>query len=185
MKASEFMTTWPTPLVFLQYKGIWDMQELYEVIVDFLRDYKFKVYEKMQRHRVAGPFGVERQYLFEGVANLEHYYQWIVTVDIETFDEHEVEVVTKDGQKRMMTKGRLWMRISGNVEGDFERIFEKSAFAAQLRNFYNKYIIKKKAEGVWWDTLHYNVVLKLHARIKEHLNMLSAQFEHRHFSGVH
>lgn len=185
MKESEFFKELGTPTVFLQYKGIWDMQDIYETVTDFLRENKFKLHERMQRHRVSGPFGVERMYILEGSRNVEHYYKWKVAVNIETFDEHDVEVVTKEGIKKKMAKGRMWMRISGSVETDYEKIFEKKAFYAHIRAFYNKYVIKKKMEGVWWDQLYYNIVLKLHSKLKERLKMLSEGFEHRYFSGVH
>lgn len=185
MDPKDFFKEIGTPTVFLQYKGVWDMQDLYETIADFMREHKFKLYEKMQRHRHPSPFGVERQYLLEGVRKVEEYYKWTVTVNIETFDEHEVDVVSKEGAKSKMSKGRMWMRINGVVETDYDKVFESKSFHAQLRNFYNKYLFKKKIEGVYWDELYYKVVLKIHAKIKERLKMVSEGFEHRHFSGVH
>ena len=184
MKAEEFYKELGTPTIFLEYKGLWDMQDLYETIADFLREHKFKLYERMQRHRTPSPFGSEREYRFEGVRKLEHYYKWTVNVSVETFDEHEVEVAAKEGPKKM-AKGRMLIRVSGSVETDYEKIFESKAFYAQIRNFYNKYVIRKRFEGIWWDELYYKIVMKLHGKIKERLKMVSEGFEHRHFSGVH
>ena len=87
--------------------------------------------------------------------------------------------------KKKMTKGRIWVQLSGKVETDYEKIWEKSAFLAQLKSFYNKYIMKKRYEGVWWDELYYNIVLSLHALIKERLKMTSEGYETRHHSRVH
>ena len=185
MKEEQFFKDAGTPEVFLQFKGIWDMQDIYETVADFMRENKFKFYEKFQRHRSPSPFGVERQHVLSGEREVEHYYKWTVNATLETFDEHDVEVVTKDGQKKTLTKGRLWVRIVGNVEMDFEGIYEKSAFTARLRNFYHNHVVKKKIEGVWWDQLYYHIVLKLHAKLKERLKMVSEGYEHRHFSGVH
>ncbi|MBI2131040.1 hypothetical protein HYU10_04700 [Candidatus Woesearchaeota archaeon] len=185
MKAEDFTTEAGTPTLFIQFKGIWDMQDVYATIADFLRRQKFKLHEKMQRHRAPSPFGAERQYLFEAERDTEDYYKWIVEVNIETFDEHEVEVVTKEGVKKTMTKGRMWVRVSGRVETDYDKMWEKTAFLAQLRNFYNKYVIRKTWEGVLWDEMYYNIVQKLHTVIKERLKMLSEGYEHRHFSRVH
>lgn len=187
MKPEEFIhfPDAATPPVFIQYKGIFDMQELYEAIADFFRQKKFRLYETLQRHRRPGPFGVENRYQFEARRKVEEYYEWVVTVAIETFDLHEVEVVSKDGTKKKMTKGRIWVNLYGTVEMDYEKLWEKSAFLAHLKGFYNKYIIKKKIEGVWWDELHYKIVLKLHALIKERLKMISEGYESKHMSGVH
>lgn len=175
----------PATPVYLQYKGIFDMQDLYESIADFFRQKKFKFYEIQQRHRRPGPFGSEILYQFKAVRKVEDYYQWVVELTIETFDVHDVDVVLKDGTRKKMTKGRLWLYLSGKVEHDYEKLWEKSAFLAHLKNFYNKYIVKKTAEGVWWDELQYRIVLRLHALIKERLKMASEGFETRHMPGVH
>ena len=174
-----------TPSVYVQYKGIFDMQDLYESIADFFRQKKFKFYEVQQRHRKPSPFGAEILYQFRATRKVEEHYQWVVDMSIETFDMHDVDVVLKDGTKKKMTKGRIWVQLYGNVEMDYEKTFEKSAFLSHLKNFYHKYVIKKKIEGVWWDELYYKIVLRLHALIQERLKMASEGFEFRHMGGVH
>ncbi len=174
-----------TPIVYVQYKGVLDMQDLLENIADFLKRKKFKFYEKQQRLRNPGPFGAEILHQFEAKRKVEDYYEWTVTVNIQTFDMHDIDVVLKDGTKKTMTKGRVWIQLYGACKVDYEKVWEKSAFIAQLKSFYNKYIIKKKYEGIWWDELYYKVVLRLHALIKERLKMISEGYEHRHFAGVH
>lgn len=173
------------PSVYMQYKGIFDMQDLYESIADFFRQKKFKFYEKQQRLRRPGPFGSEILYAFEARRKVEDYYEWVVILNIETFDMREIEVVLNDGTKKKMTKGRLWVQLNGVVEMDYEKLWEKNAFIAALKGFYNKYVIKKRIEGLWWDELQYRIVLRLHALIKERLKMASEGFGFRHMSGVH
>lgn len=187
MKAGDFIH-YPeigVPFVYIQYKGIMDIQDIYETIADFFRQKKFKFYEIQQRYRKPGPFGTEILYQFRATRKIEDYAEWVVNITIETFDMHEIEVVLKNGAKKKMMKGRIWVQIRGTVEMDYEKIWEKSAFLAQLKNFYNKYIIKKKIEGIWWDQLYYRIVLKLHALIKERLKMLSEGYESRFMAGVH
>lgn len=187
MKVEDFIhnTEASTPTVYLQYKGILDMQDIYETIADFFRQKKFKFYEKQQRLRRPSPFGADVLYEFEAKRRIEDYYEWVVDVSIETFDMHDVDIVLKDGTKKKMEKGRVWIRFSGVCVTDYEKIWEKSAFLAQLKSFYNKYIIRKRLEGVWWDELYYKIVLRLHALVKERLKMVSEGFEARHMSGVH
>ena len=186
-KPSDFihLPEMATSTVYIQHKGIMDFQDIYETIADFFKQKKFKFYEKFQRHRRPGPFGAEVLYQFEARRKVEDYYEFVVNVDIETFDMRDVEVVLKDGTKKKMTKGRVWIKINGAVSADYEKVWEKNAFLAYLKSFYNKYIVKKKFEGVWWDELYYKVVMRLHALIKERLKMASEGFEHRHFAGVH
>ncbi|MBI2541155.1 hypothetical protein HYV80_00395 [Candidatus Woesearchaeota archaeon] len=175
----------PATTTYLQYKGIFDLQDLYESIADFFRQKKFKFYEIQQRHRRPGPFGAELYYNFRATRKVEEFYSWTVYVVIETFDTRDIEVVLKDGTKKKMTKGRLWFQIRGEVEIDYEKIWDKSAFFAQLKNFYNKYVIKKRIESVWWDQLQYKIVMALHAHIKERLKMTSEGYQTRFMHGVH
>ncbi|MBI1935775.1 hypothetical protein HYS31_05025 [Candidatus Woesearchaeota archaeon] len=171
--------------VYMQYKGILDMQDLYESIADFFRQKKFKFYEKQQRLRRPGPFGVEVLHSFEARREIEDFYEWVVNVNIETFDMHDVEVVMKNGRKKKMAKGRIWIQILGKVVMDYERIWEKNAFLAYLKSFYIKYVIRKRIDSYWWDELQYKIVLRLHALIKERLKMASEGSEFRHMAGVH
>ena len=187
MKVEDFIhhPVIPAFNVYIQYKGILDMQDLYETIADFFRQKKFKFYETQQRQRRPGPFGEEIAYNFVARRKVEEYYEWIAKVNIETFDMHDVEVVMKNGAKKKMTKGRIWIQIMGECVTDYEKVWEKSAFLAHLKSFYNKYIVKKRFESIWWDEMYYKVILRLHALIKERLKMTSEGFEARHMAGVH
>jgi len=174
-----------TPTVYIQYKGIFDMQDLYESIADFFSTKKFKFYEKQQRYRKPGPFGPEILHQFEAKRDLDDYYRWNVNINIETFDMHEVEVVGKDGSRKKLMKGRAWIQLWGVAQMDPHEAWSKTALMMHLKSFFNKYVVRKKIEGVIWDELHYNIVLKLHALIKERLKMTSEVYEHRHFSRTH
>ena len=187
MKPEDFIhnAEMQTPIVYVQYKGIFDMQDLYEAIADFLRQKKFKFYEKQNRLRRPSAFGAELAHNFEARRKVEDYYEFVVNINIETFDFKDVEVVLKDGTKKKMIKGRIWVQLYGTVVMDYEKIWEKGAFLAYLKSFYNKYIVKKKIEGVWWDELQYKIVLRLHALIKERLKMASEGSEFKHMAGVH
>jgi hypothetical protein len=179
------MPTAPVPGAYIQYKGIFDMDDLYLAVADFFRQKKFKLYEIQQRHRRPGPFGAEILYQYRATRKVEDYYSWEVNIILETFDLRDVEVVLKDGTKKKMSKGRLWVQIQGQVIIDYEELWDKSAFLAQLKNFFNKYVIKKRIESVWWDQLQYKIVLALHALIKERLKMISEGHETRFMHGVH
>jgi hypothetical protein len=174
-----------TPHVYVQYKGIFDMQDVYESIIHFLREKKFKVHEKQHRYRKPGPFGAEILHQFEATRHIEDFYEWTVTVYIETFDLHDVEVVTKAGEKKKMQKGKFWMQLYGRCETDPDKVWEGSAFMAHLKSFYLKYVVRKKYEGVWWDELYYKVVLRLHALVRERLKMASEVNETRQHGGTH
>lgn len=175
---------YPVFTLFIRYKGIWDMQDLYETLADFFRNQKFKFQEVIYKHKRPSPWGYERQYVFQAVRNIEEYYQWIVFLFIHTYEANDIEVTMKDGTKKIFTKGRIWIQERGRLNMDFEKKFEENTFYAQLRNFYHKYIIQKKIEGIWWDEFYYKVLNRLHHTIQGRLKLETEEYE-AHIAGVH
>src|SRR3989344_1768441 len=137
MKVDDFIHNPVVPAydVYIQYKGIFDMQDVYESLVDFFHRRKFKFYEKQQRYRKPCPFGPEVLHQFTAERKVEEFYEWHVNIDIETFDMHEVEVITKEGARKKMMKGRMWVKITGKCMTDYEKIWEKSAFLTHIKSF--------------------------------------------------
>lgn len=185
MEAKEIFDQAPTFSVYIRHSGVWDMQDLYEFMIDYLRKKKFKFYEKVYKHKHPSPFGVERQYIWQAVREDEDYIQFVIDIYIHTYDAHDVEVTMKDGSRKVFTKGRVWMEFKGNVQFDWEQKFNSRAFYAHIKNFYNKYVLKKRIEGILWDTLWYREMHKLHNAVQERLKMESQGFEHRYWTGVH
>lgn len=169
---------------YLQYKGVWDMQDLYEFVASFFHRNKFKFYEQRYIQKSPGPFGPETYYVWGANRDVEEYYQFQIDIFLHTFDTQDIEVVMKDGSKRTFTKGRLWIQFRGRVEMDYEKRWEENTFYANLRNFYHKYVVWKKIESLWWDNMYYTVFLKLQSLIKERLKMESEGYEHRYFHKV-
>ena len=175
----------PHPTLYIQHKGIWDMDGLLRTITEFFTSQKFKFYEKLQRHRHPGPFGVERYYVFEAYRHRDEHHRWVVWIRLETFDEHDVEVVQKDGTKRMMAKGRLWIQMTGEADIDYDKRWEGGWFSVNLRKFFNRYIIRKRIELPFWDDMYYTILIRLQGIITERLKMESRGNEERYRSGVH
>jgi hypothetical protein len=173
------------PTLYIQYKGVFDMEGLLKAIMEFYTKEKFRYFEKLQRHRHPGPFGVERLYSIDAHRNLDEYCRWNSSVILETFDEHDVEVVGKDGRKRKMAKGRLWIQLKGSIEVDYEKRWEDSWWNINLRKFMNRYIIRKRIELPYWDTFEYTIHMKLHRMIVEYLKMESRGPEPTFMGGVH
>jgi len=185
MEASDAYVKSDTPSVYIRYKGVWDMEDLYLSMVDYLRQRKFRFHEKIYKHKHPSPFGVERQYIWQAEREEEEYIRFVIDIYSHTYDAHDVEAVMKDGSKKAFTKGGLWMEFKGHVLYDFEKRWERNAFFAQLRNFYNKYIIKKRMDQLWWDRLWYREIHPLHDLVKRRLKMESEGYGHRYWTGVH
>jgi hypothetical protein len=77
------------------------------------------------------------------------------------------------------------MEFTGAVIYDWEKRWNENVFYAELKNFFNKYVIRKKMEHLWWDQLWYRELHPLHEIVKEKLKMESQEYEHRYWTGVH
>jgi len=188
MAAKPFITAFkdvPLPSMHIRYKGVWQMQHLYESMVDYLRKKKYKFHEKIYKHKHPSPFGVERQYCWQATREETEWMKFIIDVYMHTYDAHDVEVVMKDGKKEIFTKGRIWMEFSGNVEIDYEKRFDESSFYSHIKDWYNKYMMKKVYAQVIWDRLWYRELFKLRWLVKQQLKMEADSYSHRYWMGVH
>ena len=185
MKAHDIFTTYGTPTVFIRYKGIWDMQDLYQTMVDWFRRRKYKFYERIYKHKHPSPFGVERQYTWRAERKESEYMKFIVDIYYHIYDAYNVEIVMPDGAKKTMVKGRLWLEFKGNIQYDWEKRWNENRFYAELKNFFNKFVLRKKWEQIWFHQLWTREIHGLIALVKEKLKMESKGFEHRYKTGVH
>ena len=51
----------------IRFKGVWDMEDLYESMVDWFRRRKYKFHEKIYKHKHQSPFVIEIQYIWQAV----------------------------------------------------------------------------------------------------------------------
>ncbi|MFC1768780.1 hypothetical protein ACFLZX_03365 [Nanoarchaeota archaeon] len=173
----------PTPTAYIRYKGVWSMNELYENMATWFRTRKYNVYEKTYKHKAPSPFGKDRQYEWTAFKNIDDYNKVNIYVYMHCYDVSDFEVVVK-GKKKIFTKGRIWILIKLDVEFDQEKKFNESKFYSHLKDFYNKYVLRKRV----MQGLHpkYRTVLwRLHHNIQTSLNMQTKEFEHIQVSGGH
>lgn len=174
--------TW---VVYIRYRGVWDFDDLYKSMNDWFKERKYYVQEVFHKHKRYSPFGVDQQFKWTAERREEDYVGYNIEIFMRTYDIHDFPVTLPGGQKKTFSKGRLWIEFRSFVEYDYQKQFDKSAFYSQLRNFYHKYIIKKKMEAIWWDQLYYREIHKLHRLIKERLKMETRDYEHQYWVGVH
>jgi len=162
---------------YLRYKGIWDMDDLYISMVDWFRQKKYKFYEHLVKHKHPSPFGAERQYMWKAEKFETEYTKHTYTMYIHTYDCRDVEIIGKDGNPRTFTKGRMFIKILGQVSWDYEKSFDKNRFFYRLRQFINQYVtFKKYMEG--WSPRFRGEMFELHSLIKHRLKMESDEYEH-------
>jgi hypothetical protein len=169
---------------YFQYKGVWDMQDLYEFMASFFHRAKFKFYEQRYIQKNPGPFGPEIYFVWGATRDVEEYYQYQIDIFLHTFDTQDIEVVMKDGSKKTFTKGRLWIQFRGSTKFDYEKKFDENNFYVHLKDFYHKYVVHKKIESTWWDQMYYSVYMKLQQLVKERLKMESEAYEYKDYHSV-
>ncbi|HLD06956.1 MAG TPA: hypothetical protein VJC16_05500 [Candidatus Nanoarchaeia archaeon] len=159
----------PLPKELIKYHGICDLDGLFRMIAAWLKDRGYEVEEKKVKSKVPSPAGGEQEIEWSAwlretdyLKNWIHLHYWL-------YEMKDVDVV-KDGVKRKLTRIRLQIEIATEVETDWQKRWESSTFLKHLRDFYERHIIRKDLETIWEDKLYY-IVLKLHAAIKEYLDM--------------
>jgi len=160
--------------LLLKYDGLFDLDNLYRLIQEWIVNQEFYFEEKTVKHKVPSPAGAEKDYDFHGWRNINEYAKFYIRVYIKIYNLKYIEVI-KEGKKKKLTKAQLKIYIKGELELDYKNRFEKNKFLIALKKFYNKYILKEGEGiigGVWWDQLYYHIY-KLHAVIKEYLDMES------------
>lgn len=172
------------PHAFIRYKGVWDMQDLYEAMADFFLRRKYKFHEKLYKHKHPSPFGVERQYTWLAKRAETDYVETVYDIYFHVYDAKDVEVVRPDGTKKTYTKGRIWIEIKVSFVSDHEGRFNEKLFYAHLKDFYNRYVIRKNFTQGWGPKNRYEMY-ELKALIQKKLKMTADEYEHENFVGVH
>jgi len=173
------------PVAHIRYKGVWDMQDLYEFMINFMRERKYKFHEKIYKHKAPSPFGVERQYCWEASSVIDDVYTFVIQIYIHTYDAQDIPVTMKDGSQKLFTRGRLWMSFHGHVKMYEEHDWRERPFFAKLLMFMNDYILRKKHGWEVWDVLWYREVHKLIWLTRRRLKMENNDFEQKDWTGVH
>jgi hypothetical protein len=168
-----------TPYI-IEYKGIFDLEGLYRLIIKWLQDRSYEFHEKTYKHK-PGMVGKEQEMKWEAWKKVNEYIRYWFDIYIHVWDMNEVEVIRQD-QKVKMIKGRLRLMIESRVDRDWQGTFKKSKTLKRVRDFYDKYVTFKDMTGVWGDMLHYKIV-KLQNEIKEYLGMETTSKAYYHYMG--
>ncbi|MBD3164041.1 hypothetical protein GF323_02490 [Candidatus Woesearchaeota archaeon] len=175
----------PMILPTIRFKGVWDMQDLYEFMINYLRERKYKFHERVYKHKHPSPFGVERQYVWRAEKEETDVYRFDIDIYIHTYDAHDIDVKMKDGAVRTFTKGRIWITFNCGVQMYEDTRWSLNRFWANLRIFLNNYVMRKKHGWDVWDVMIYREVEKLIWLTRRRLKMEYDEYEQKYWTGVH
>jgi len=159
------------PVARIIFDGIFDWEGLYEFIVEWYKNRRYYFEEADYKYKVPTMYGTEEEFKWSGWRNVTDYYRYWVHLYIQTFDTRKIEVV-ENGKKKTMYRGRFILEFRGVVETDYQGRFKDSLFAHNVKGFLDRFIFFKPMDVVWNDRLYY-IILKFHARVKEHVDMTS------------
>jgi hypothetical protein len=168
----------------IRYKGVWDMQDLYESTINWLRERKYKFHEKVYKHKHPSPYGSERQYVWMAEQVVDDFVQATIDIYIHTYDAHDIEALDRNGERKLFTKGKIWAYLKIYFQFDHEGRFDKNSFWGNLRKFYQNYVIKKRIMQNYSPRFR-NELVSLHKFMMQRLHMETKDYEYKNISGVH
>ena len=155
------------PMV-IKFTGIFDYDLLYKTITNWFIDYGYYLEEPLYKHKVPTPIGAEQEIGWTGWKKITEYVKYWIQVYTHIYNLKDVEVV-KGGVKKKLQRAEMIIEFSAYVETDYPGIVN-SKFGEYLKDFWDKYLLKKDMDTIWTDQLYY-VMYKLHTAVKEALGM--------------
>jgi hypothetical protein len=168
----------------IRYKGTWDMQDFYESVINHMRERKWKFQEKVYKHKHPSPFGAERQYVWYFEQLVDDFVKVAIDVYIHTYDAHEFETVTKNGERKLLTEGKIWVQGKVFFSWNVDDRWEKNSWYAELRKFLvSRILVKKNMLG--YAPRYRSELVDLHQFIMNRLKLESRAGEYPYITGVH
>lgn len=155
------------PLV-VRYKGVYDYEGLYKLLITFLEDRKFDIEEKKYKDKQAGPFGHEVEHKHKAAREVTEFIQYQVSVSTHFWDVKEFVANAENGKKKL-TSGKFEIVINGSVIFDWQDNY-KSDFWKKFLDFYVDTLFKKYYEENYLGQLE-TYLFDLQKALKKHANM--------------
>ena len=155
------------PLMLIKYKGVFDFDNLFKSIYEWLREHRYTtIDEKIFKHKIPNPKGAEQEIVWVASQRVTHYIKFHMDIKFKIMDLKDVEIVKGD-KKQMKSFGKIRIMITPTIETDYNKRFSKYPFLDKL---FNKFIYKNDSGILYWDRLYYRSY-QLHQKIKSLLDM--------------
>ncbi len=160
----------------IRYKGIFDLQELYKIIYDWLTARGYQVHEHKYRSIALQTGGKERSFDWNAHRKGEELVMLWLNLHFQVQDLIAIEV-EQNGEKRKLTKGRIFIRVSCDIEYDFAERFAYTKWGQTIVKFIANFMWAKKVETYWEDKQRFKAY-ELINMIKETLDFMTKGNEH-------
>lgn len=160
----------------IRYKGIFDLNEVYRIIHDWLSSRSYETHEYRYKSIMQHTGCRERAFDWRAYRKETEFVMFWITVHFQIQDLMPIEVV-KDGKKKQLLKGLLLIRIQHEVEFDWGERFARSKMHQSIVKFLTTIMWKKKIDTLWEDKLRFKCY-ELANVIKESLDFMTKGNEH-------
>jgi len=157
------------------FKGIFDFDELYKALHDWFIFRSYTFHESKYKLK-SKDTGKEKEIIWTAWRKETDFVKNWFDIHIQVWNIEPVEVI-KDGEKKILTKGRLYVRVNGRIECDYDNRFEYSKFKQKLRQFLINFVIKGKIDSMWGDKVQF-MQYKVLDVVKQTLDMQIKGNEH-------
>lgn len=163
------------PYQKILFKGIFDFDELYRTLHDWFNFRGYTMHETKYKLK-SKDTGKEKEIKWEAWRKVTDFIKAWFKVHIQVWNIEPIEVV-KNGEKKILTKARLYIQVNGFVEVDYDDRFEGSKLKQALKDFLVSFIIKGKIDSMWGDKVQF-MQYKVLDLIKQSLDMQIKGNEH-------
>ncbi len=158
------------------YKGIFDLNELYKIIYDWLVSRGFQVHESKYQSAVMDHGGKDIRFEWYADRKGTELVMVIMKLHFKLADLQQIEV-EKNGEKKKLVKGYLFIRITQDCEFDFNERYSYNKWHQTILKFMTEWMMQKKIETYWEDKARFKAY-ELANVIKESLDMMTKGNEH-------
>jgi len=160
--------------LYIYKSGVFDFGAIHKIIREWYTKHRFTPFEKVYKSKPSKYMGREVIDEWMGTRKITGYIRYNVYVEIKAWDVVDVEVPI--GKKKVKKqKSRIRVRVWSELETDYEGRFSENIFLEKVRNFYEKYIIKKEIETKYEAEI-WMMTYDLHGKLKQALEMEAEKF---------
>jgi len=125
----------------LKHKGYFTYSELYTFCYNWFKDNGYSNLAEEEYVEKIAPNGKEIQITWVAKKKVSDYLRNIITAKWHVLGLADAEVEI-NGKKEKTNKGDLKIKVSAELERDYDSQWEKTPFLKSARGLYDKYIVK-------------------------------------------
>lgn len=166
----------------IRYNGLYDFDTILAAIIDWGKNYGYKVNEKAYNHKVPSPKGAEQKLEIIFTKNVDDFVRYTINVNIHTWDMLEVNVEVA-GRKKQLTNSRIEIKLSYTINMDWQRKFStKNSKLIDWMSWAYVKIMGSYLESTHVDGLHYRT-MNLQNMIKRYFDMQAKAHPYKGYLG--